>query len=336
MKEPNFPIDFVVSWVDGSDPKWLRKKSKYQSNLVVDRHDPFNSSIRYREYGLFKFWFRSVEKNAPWVRNIYLVTDNQIPDFLNLNNSKIIIVDHMDIIDHKYLPTFDSNTIELNIFKIKGLSNHFVYFNDDFYINNPVVKSDFFTEDGFSRDTIGQSIIMPIESYDHNIVNNTIKVNQIIKKKKLLMNQAKNFFSLNQGFEVFLLNIMLAVFPRFTRLFDPHTAYSINKSDMSDAIDVLGEELSKAFSKPFRSLDDYTIQFIRYFQILKNHSRPRKKGFGETADSNNVRHIQNILFKKRHVKIINVNDNETASEKDLKNITNLFEKKFPNKSSFEK
>lgn len=108
MQEPDFPVDFVVSWVNGADKSWLKKKNKYMNTSAVAKNEPFNSDARYREYGLFKFWFRAVEKNAPWVRNIYLATDSQIPDFLDTKNSKITIV------DHKYLPTFDSSKLDVS------------------------------------------------------------------------------------------------------------------------------------------------------------------------------------------------------------------------------
>ena len=70
----SFPIDFVVTWVDGSDLDWRAKKSKYDSAFTTNN---MNSDKAYREWGTFKYWFRGVEKFAPWVNNVYLVTDNQ-------------------------------------------------------------------------------------------------------------------------------------------------------------------------------------------------------------------------------------------------------------------
>ncbi|WP_417161598.1 Stealth CR1 domain-containing protein, partial [Streptococcus sp.] len=71
----NFPIDFVVTWVDGSDPNWRAKKSKYDSTFTTSENN-MNSDKAYREWGTFKYWFRGVEKFAPWVNKVYLVTDN--------------------------------------------------------------------------------------------------------------------------------------------------------------------------------------------------------------------------------------------------------------------
>lgn len=71
------------------------------------------------------YWFRGVEKFAPWVNKVYLVMDNQKPDWLNLESEKLVLVDHKEIINNDYLPVFSSNTIECNIHKIPNLSEHF-------------------------------------------------------------------------------------------------------------------------------------------------------------------------------------------------------------------
>ena len=178
--QSKFPIDFVVTWVNNHDHEWQEKKSKYEYKQPESRKNDEIAQNRYRDFGLFKYWFRAVEQNASWVHKIYVVTDQQVPDFLDLSNSKVQIIDHSKIIESQFLPTFDSNTIDWNLFKIPGLSEHFVYFNDDFFINQSVQPEDFFSADGRARDTVGQSVIMPVEGYDHTLVNNTMKINQIV------------------------------------------------------------------------------------------------------------------------------------------------------------
>ncbi len=80
------PIDFVILWVDGNDPKWQVKKNQYRSD-----DDNLNSVERYRDYGMLKYWFRMVEVNAPWVNKIHLVTDHQVPTWLDTNHPKYIL-----------------------------------------------------------------------------------------------------------------------------------------------------------------------------------------------------------------------------------------------------
>ena len=78
-----------------------------------------------------QYWFRGVGKFAPWVNRIHFITYGHLPPWLNVDHPKINIVRHTDYIPKKYLPTFNSHVIELNIHRIEGLANCFVYFNDD-------------------------------------------------------------------------------------------------------------------------------------------------------------------------------------------------------------
>lgn len=335
IMQADFPIDFVVTWVNNHDEDWQQKKAKYERKQPESRQNDEIAQNRYRDFGLFKYWFRSIEQNASWVHKIYIVTDHQVPDFLNLDNPKIKIIDHSEIIDKQFLPTFDSNTIDWNLFKIPGLSEHFVYFNDDFFINQPVQPEDFFSKDGKARDTVGQSIIMPIEGYDHTLVNNTMKINQLVNKREVLKRGWKQFFSFKQGLPVLLLNVFLSVFPRFTRLYDAHTAYSFIKKDMATAYGILKPELCENFTEKFRTSDDYSIQFVRYYQIVLGHVKTRNMYFGQTANTNQPDTVKRLLFNNRRAKVTNINDKNDAAEEDLAQIVRYFEQRFPFKSKFE-
>lgn len=132
-------IDFVVTWVDDSDSNWQSKRNQH-SNVKSKSNV---AKTTFREWGAFRYWFQGVEKNAPWVNKIYLVTDHQSPKWLNKNNNKIALVNHDDYIHKDTLPTFNTNAITARMHKIPGLSNKFVYFNDDMYILNPVKPTDF-------------------------------------------------------------------------------------------------------------------------------------------------------------------------------------------------
>ena len=110
-------IDFVISWVDGNDKEWQKEREKY---IVENNND--NSDVRYRNWDNLKYWFRGVEKFAPFVNKIYFITYGHLPEWLNVNNPKLVIVNHKDYIPEKYLPTFNSHTIELILHRIKVLS----------------------------------------------------------------------------------------------------------------------------------------------------------------------------------------------------------------------
>src|SRR5699024_7559051 len=113
-------IDFVITWVDDSDSDWLNAKNSYVENEVKDSRD-----IRYRDWDTLHFLFRGIEKFTPWVNKVFLVTWGHLPKWLNLNHPKLRVVKHEEFIPKKYLPTFNSHTIELNLHRIKDLSERF-------------------------------------------------------------------------------------------------------------------------------------------------------------------------------------------------------------------
>ena len=132
-------IDFVVLWVDGNDPVWQTEKAGFSPEKVTDAND----DNRYRDWGLMRYWFRAVEKYAPWVRKVHFVTWGHLPSFLNVNSPKLHIVRHEDYMPSEWLPTFSSHSLEMNIHRIPGLAEHFVYFNDDMFLTRPMKKTDF-------------------------------------------------------------------------------------------------------------------------------------------------------------------------------------------------
>ena len=146
-------IDFVVTWVDGNDANWRLERKKYealeygQAGAIMPKQTPkedANDDCRFRDFGLIKYWFRSVEAYAPWVNRIHFVTCGQVPGWLNTDHPKLHLVNHTDFIPSKYLPTFNSNPIELNLHRIEGLTEQFVIFNDDTILLRPIDSSFFF------------------------------------------------------------------------------------------------------------------------------------------------------------------------------------------------
>ena len=81
-----YKIDFVVTWVDSNDPQWKAEYAKYKNIDVKEE------KARFRDWDLFKYWFRAIEKNAPWVNKVYLVTNGKNPDWINPNHPKLVLV----------------------------------------------------------------------------------------------------------------------------------------------------------------------------------------------------------------------------------------------------
>ena len=102
------------------------------------------SANRYRDSEELRYSLRSLVKNAPWIRRIYIVTDNQIPYWLNLENDRVSVMSHEEIFLNKsHLPVFSSPAIEANIHRIPGLSKQFIYFNDDVFLGSKTHPEDF-------------------------------------------------------------------------------------------------------------------------------------------------------------------------------------------------
>ena len=144
-KNKKMEIDLVYLWVDGSDPVWQKKRSVFLGN--VDENSETNCKGRYANNDELKYSLRSVEKYAPWIRKIFIVTDNQTPDWLDTTNPKIKIIDHKEIMPEVSLPCFNSSVIEYFLYKIPDLSEHFLYANDDMFFNAAVSPDFFYTKD---------------------------------------------------------------------------------------------------------------------------------------------------------------------------------------------
>jgi hypothetical protein len=146
-------IDVVITWVDGSDPAIKTQRDHYLSNATTPLHGNGINPHRWVCSDELNYCLRSIANNAPWVRRVWIVTDNQIPDIAALPpsfSSKISIVDHRDIFmgHEEALPTFNSLSIETMLWRIPDLAEHFLYFNDDVFLTAPVSTADFFTDNG--------------------------------------------------------------------------------------------------------------------------------------------------------------------------------------------
>ncbi|MEV6429260.1 stealth family protein [Nocardia sp. NPDC051463] len=144
-----FDIDIVFSWVDGSDPEFRARRAGMLAQVVVGEGD--DADARIRQIDELKYALRSVDKNAPWIRRIFIATDSAVPDWLGAHPKVTVVraVDHFS--DTSGLPTFNSHAVECQLQHIEGLSEHFLYSNDDMFFARPVRPSMFFTPAGVSR-----------------------------------------------------------------------------------------------------------------------------------------------------------------------------------------
>lgn len=329
----DYPIDFVVPWVDGSDPEWQAelRKHKDDEGLFSDASDK-----RYRDWGLFKYWFRGVEKYAPWVNKIHLITCGHYPEWLNLDHPKLNFVKHEDYIPNECLPVFSSHPIELNLHRVGSLSEHFVYFNDDvFLINN--ADSSLFFRNKLPNDSAVLTAYDGV-GYSKIQLNNTAIINKYFSKKKVIRARPLNWFNPQYGFKQ-IRSVLLFPWKNFTGIYDYHLTNSYLKTIFSEVWAKEGDTLNSVTANKFRNLDeDISQNLFRFWQLASGKFNPvNKHKLGDNLSlgvMDNEHVIKVLKNSKKPLICLNDHDPEKLDELIIE-LTEIFEAKFPEKSSFE-
>jgi hypothetical protein len=299
-----------------------------------------DSINRYRDWDNLQYWFRGVEKYAPWVRKIHLVTYGHYPKWLNLEHPKLNLVKHSDYIPKDYIPTFNTRPIILNIHRIEQLSDKFVIFNDDFFILKKIIETDFFKND-LPCDYAIMNCIAPREFFDYTRFNNFYIINKHFKKRAVLRNNLSKWYNLSYGTQV-IRNILLFPWKNFTGIYDSHLPIPYQKKTFQEVWDVEGQLLDKTCRNKFRSKEDVTEWLLRYWRIMKGEFCPSPiLGLGKlfqfsAKEKNNA--LMNEIIKKQKYRIVCTNDSEATIdfEKEKIRVNKAFESVFPEKSSFER
>lgn len=327
-------IDFVITWVDCNDPEWQKEKNKYKPEKNTD-----TSVNRYRDWENLKYWFRGVEKFAPWVNKIYFITYGHIPNWLNTNNKKLVVVKHSDYIPNEYLPLFNSVPIELHMSKIKGLSNNFVYFNDDMFLINKTKPTDFFKK-GLPCDNAILTAIVPSkinDGFSHCLLSNIEIVNERYDMKKVIKNNMSKWFNIKNGAAQFR-TLLLLPWNNFSDIKMSHLPISYKKETFKEVWKYAQEKIEEASKDRFRNNYHINHWIFRNHQLVEGKFIPRTKRFGKffVLTDDNKKVIKTI--KKQKNKCICINDvgNFKDFESTKKEINNAFENILNEKSSFEK
>jgi hypothetical protein len=234
------PIDVVYTWVDGSDPTWQERKRAALEALGAEAarlHPSATSAVRYRDREELRYSLRSLERMAPFVRKIYLVTAGQVPDWLEVEHPDLEIVLHDDLFPNRgHLPTFSSRAIECHLHRIPGLSENFLYFNDDIMLRRPTMPSDFFDEQGRCIVYLDRRDVVWCDadrSYE-------LPVNAAARKSSRLLEEAFGY--------------------RISKRVD-HTPYALRKSVIEEIWERFPDEVEFVSSQPFRHPDSVTLTF---------------------------------------------------------------------------
>lgn len=324
VNQTNNCIDVVIAWVDGGDGKWQEKRKQ----SVSDNQDM--ATEQYRDWGLLPYALKSIALYAPWVRRIFLVTDSQIPACLDTMPdevlTKLTVVDHTDFIPKEYLPTFNANPIELNFHRIEGLSEQFIYFNDDFLLTNSVEPTDFFV-DGKPVDEAclngingKDNVFAGIQFHNMALMNKHYDIKAVRKSlgKWLHISYGKDNIR----------TLLLLPFKRLQGIRNPHGPMPLLKSTYEKVWKRDYEILHKTCLCKTRDESNVSVYAMRYEQLLSANFMPKKSDncYLEVTDS--PRKIAKALEKAKSVCINDV----PMSEKDFviykKRIIKLLDEKY--------
>lgn len=333
----DFDVDIVVLWVDGNDPEWLKEKSAYETK-DTDRES--NTENRYRDWGLMKYWFRAVEKYAPWVNKVHFVTWGHVPEFLNVDYKKIHIVNHKDFMPEGSLPTYSSKALELNIHRISGLSERFMYFNDDIFFCKETKKEDFFDmETGLPKARFEEVPIrcMGISPWNFDNVSNIGLINKNFNKKDISSKKyMSNACSKKSGFRNIALKILIPEY--FTGFKCTHSAAPFLKSVFEEAWEKEEKALSDVTTHRFRQNGDPNQWFLQYWQLVSGKFKPgsRIERLFDTSETN-ISEICDCI-KNKNADLICINDPVNLDSYELVSgiLRNTMKNVFPEKSGFEK
>ena len=331
----NKPIDFVMIWVDGSDPEWRKEKAQYDGSVITSS----NSDVRYRDWDNLQYWFRAVEKYAPWVNKIHFVTWGHLPPWLDTTNPKLNIVNHKDYIPEEYLPTFSSHTIELNLHRIEGLADQFVYFNDDIFLNKPVKPEDFF-KNGLPLDVGAiNCTYFGKDSAGFFHAADLVVINSHFKKKVVMKQNWKKWYHPKNGYMNVLKNVLLYPWLWFPGFYNQHVSNNFLKSTFEKVWEEEYETLNETCLHKFRKSGDVNQWVMKYWQLAEGKFNVRRGDFAFCyhVKNKNFRHLCEDLKNPQH-SIVCINDNAKTDdfEEKKQTIVDIFEAKFPEKSSFEK
>lgn len=326
------PIDFVVTWVDDRDPVWRAKREQYTGKKITEG----NEDARYRDWDTLKYWFRGVEKFAPWVRYVYFVTDDQKPEWLNLEHPKLKWVKHTDFIPLEYLPTFHSKVIEWNFYRISNLAEQFVYFNDDVFLINETHPEDFFVND-LPCDLPRANYIYPSGFWTSVAFNNTVLLNRHFSLRACMQANKRNWFK-NQSLKAMFKNAFFGRKDLIPGMDYDHIHIPLKKSIFKTLWEKEYQSIHETCKHRQRTKNDVSIRCVQCWQLFSGLFYPKKpigKSFHTVSMSRDNEAIEYLSKQKGKVICLNDTENEKEFALHKQMIVEQFEKIFPEKCSFE-
>ncbi|MFB2120573.1 MULTISPECIES: Stealth CR1 domain-containing protein [Parapedobacter] len=312
-------IDLIYLWVDGNDPKWQAKKRA--ATGILSDHSETNNKGRYVNNDELRYALRSVEKHAPWIRRVFIVTDDQQPAWLDTSNPRIQVVDHTTIMPPAALPSFNSTVIEYFLYRIPGLSEHFLFANDDMFFNADLHPDFFFADDGYPFVRLKRKLFgrwhPRLTTFFKGLVGK--KLGQYAQK---LADSAR---------------AVEAKFGTYYSGVPHHNIDAFLKSDYRDAVErVFSDRVAESQTHHVRTFGDIHRSAFSYYALAIGHGHLKYVGRGEASRMLVYKHDFMAYMERYRPKLFCLNDNQRVTDDDRQKIKPFLEALFPDKSSCEK
>ncbi len=314
-----------------------------ESANKLSNYPDANAVCRYHDNGLLKYWFRAVEQFAPWVNRIFFITCGQKPDWLDESNPKLRLVNHKDYIPSDYLPTFQSNTIELNLHRIPDLSEQFVLFNDDTFLLRPV-EPEFFFRKGLP--------VLPCDlgvprwlAYNHisRVVNNNCCVlNRSMNVEQLFWKNIWKFIDVrNLGFSRAAKNFLSFA---INRVLIPGSFGHLPQSHLKSTLDEIWHAVPQIMGPVSRNrfrADDAVNQWLACAWNMVSGSffpaHEERRAYFRKIDRNTLPTVCDVI-RRQSFPMLCIGEEKYGPEIDqcYRDVAKAFDELLPEKSSFEK
>lgn len=312
-----FPIDAVYTWVDDGDPDWQSRKSAALDGQNMKKlNNNAASSSRYANHDELRYSLRSLVSFAPWIRHIYVVTDDQVPPWLDVLHPAITVVRHREIFgDTGRLPTFNSHAIESRLHRIAGLAEHFIYLNDDMFFGRPVLPNTFFHANGIAKffTSSAQLGIGESTKYDTPVT----------------AAGKSNRKQIAQHFERTITQKMR------------HVPYPLRRSVLEEIDSTLGEEVLATASHQFRDPDDLSIpsSLQHYWSFLTARAVPSsiRYAYVDLGLPSTPARLAAMLRGRRYDALClnDTDSDEVSAEEQNQMLAEFLEALFPFRAPFE-
>ena len=314
------PIDVVYTWVDGSDPDWILRKAAAQDEHLTRSavmHALAANESRFISRDELRYSLRSLDMYADWVRHVYLVTDNQVPPWLDTTNPRLTVVSHRELFgDRGALPTFNSHAIESQLHRIEGLSEQYLYLNDDVFFGRPVSPSLFFHGNGLAQFFLSHAKLGLGPANDDDMP---------------VMSAAKN----NR-------DLMAKMFDRTISNKFKHVPHALRRSVMRDMEEDFAADFERTAAAQFRSHQDISISaaLAHYYAYATGRAVPGniRYFYADIARDDTPHRLKSLLWT-RDYDVFCLNDHDSSKidpATQAKIIGDFLSAYFPQPSSFER